>query len=233
MAQGGLVGVPPGTTVVQLPDGRVIQFIDSIDDRLYGSVQFATGDVNALDPFSVSMSQQIPGGTRQMNNVDNNLIRSGSQGLSQAWAMSVYSIQLEFARATRVTGSATEPAFDSYSDPVSFVTAFDLNRKIYFQFKYNNKEYLEGMIQDLPGATGLHFQGTQTAIENVHNGPPDVRTGRSLVIPVIMTEQKAFSLQMTPQVALTIAQTAGDANTALSFVDMRAKLVGLIDRNVN
>lgn len=226
----GYVGVAPGTTTIQTEDGRILQLVDWIDDKQWGTVEWSNGDVSGISVYSAAGSQPIPGGTRNMMQVDSNIPRTGDNGLPQSWEMYVYSLGSEFTRATRTTGA--NPALTDYSDPVTLSTFFDLDRKLYASYKYNGKTFTEGLCRDYPGGAGPFFQGTATATAVVNNGIPSPRDKAAMVLPIWEREGIGYTLTLTPVVALVIAQTALDAGSNLTYVDQRLKKFGMIKRQV-
>lgn len=225
----GYVGVAPGTTTVQLPDGRVVQFTDWIDDKHYGSAEWNTGDVTALEVFSQGKSQQITGGTRPSTRVDTNIPRQGDAGLPKDWEFLVYGFGFEFIRAARAT---TNPTLTSFSDPIRFTTFFQINRRIANQYVYNGKQYTQGLIVDYPQGHGPAVFTTQTSTEIVNNGVPSPRDRLAMVLPVHERELLGYAMQITPVTALVIAQPASDAGENCTFVDLRVLKTGLIKRTV-
>lgn len=228
----GFVGVAPGTTTIQLPSGQVIQITDWIDDKHYGSAEWQTGDNAMLILFSNGKSQPLVGGARNSLRTDTNIPKNGDAGLPKDWEFLIYSIGIELPRATRVSGGNTNPLATDFSDPVSLGTFFNMNRALFIEYRYNGKTYAEGLLTDFPSGAGAHFQGTASAREVVVNGTPSPRDRVALVLPLHEREGNGYSLQVTPEFAITINQNASDAGVALTFVDMRAKKTGLIKRNV-
>lgn len=227
----GTVGVAPGTTTLQLEDGSVIQIVDYIDDKHWGTCEWATGDTSSISIYSAALSQAIPGGTRPLFRVDTNIPRSGDNGLPQAWEFYVYSIGLSLTRACRPTGAATAiTGLTEYSNRADDNTGFELNRKLFFEYKYNGKPFAQGVMEDFPSGSGAYFQGTANAISVENNGVPSPRDVVAMVLPIWEREGVGYSFTAYPEAALTISQTALDAATALTFVDMRAKKRGLIRR---
>jgi hypothetical protein len=228
----GFVGTAPGTTTIQLPSGQIIQITDWIDDKHYGSVEWETSDTAPLQVFSTGKSQAIVGGQRPQLRTDTNVPRNGDSGLPKDWEFLVYSIAIEFARATRTSGSNSNPLATDTSDPVSLDTAFELNRRLFCEYKYNGKTYAEGLLGDFPAGSGLDWQGSQTARETVTNGPRSPRDRIAMILPLHERENLGYSLNMTPEIQLTIAQDDPAGGSDFTHVDMRIKKVGLIKRNV-
>lgn len=232
----GYVGVAPGSTTIQTEDGRVIQLVDWIDDKFWGTCEWANGDTADISVMSASGSQPIPGGTRNMFKIDNNLPRTGDNGLPQSQEMYVYALASQFVRATRTSGSNSNPQLTDYSDPLTETTFFDLDRKLYIEYKYNGKPFTQGVVHDYPAGGGMYLQGSATATEVVNNGLPSPRDRVAMVLPVWEREGIGYVLNCSPQVALVISQPANDAPTDttknLTFVDHRWVKIGLIKRQV-
>src|SRR5215831_2921930 len=230
----GTVGTAPGTTTLQLPSGQVIQ----INGCHYAGAEWQNGDTSPLNIFSSGKSQPIVGGVRPQLRTDCNIPRNGDSGLPASWEFLVYSVGIELARATRVTGTATNPIATDISDPVAYKTFYTLNRSLYFEYKYNNRIYIEAIMEDLPSGSGAFWQGNTVAdLEVVANGPPSPRDRWALVLPLDEQENLGYTMIGSPEIALVISQKASDAagsppGANLPFVDMRVKKFGLIKRNV-
>jgi hypothetical protein len=233
----GYVGVAPGSTTIQTEDGRVLQLVDWIDSWHWGTCEWQDGDTADISVFSAAGSQPVPGGNRNMTKVDTNIPRQGDNGLPQSMEFYVYSIANQGMRATRTSGSNTNPLLTDYSDPLSQQTLFNLDRRLFAEYKYNAKSYSQGLPRDYPGGGGIYWQGTQTARESVSLGPPSVRERVAMVLPIWEREGLGYVLNLSPQIALSISQPALDAPTDttknLNFVDHRWMKVGLIKRQVN
>jgi hypothetical protein len=232
----GFVGVAPGTTTLTLPDGSTIALADWIDDKLYGAVQFETGDTGQVEAFQNGRSQQIPGGTRTMTRVDTNIPRSGDSGLPKDWEMLVYGWGIKFSRIMRPPAAATEPILadtgGALSDPPTLRTVFDLDRVTFFGYEYNAKIYTTGVIQDYPTGHGFSVFSTNPAFELANNGVPSPRDRVALVLPVHERENLGYKAIFQPEAALVIAQAASDGGNALTFADLKVYKYGLIKRTV-
>lgn len=232
----GTVGVAPGTTTFTLPDGSVIALADWIDDRYFGVVQLSNGQATPVEAFSAGRSQQIPGGTRSMTNVDTNIPRAGSNGLPQAYEMLIFSIGLKAVRACRPQSGGSQPVIadgsGALSDPTRLNTIFQLDRLISCEFKYREKTYAEGVIQDFPQGHGFSVFSTASDFEYAQNGLASPRDKNALVLPIRLQENLAYKMVFSPAAALSIAQPASDGGTNLTFVDLKTYLYGLIKRPV-
>jgi len=232
----GYVGVAPGTTTLQLPDGSVIALADWIDDKLYGSAQLQNGDTQQIEVFSNGRSQPIPGGTRAQTRVDTNVPRNGDNGLPKDWEMLVYGVAIKLVRACRPQTGATEPVLadgaGALSDPLTHRTSFQIDRILFFEFQYNAKAYTNGTIQNFPTGHGFWVFSTNAAFEIANNGVPSPRDRVALVLPVHMRENLGYKGIFQPEAAIAIAQAASDGGNALAFVDVRVELNGLIKRTV-
>lgn len=228
----GDVGTAPGTTTLTLPSGESIALADWIDDRHWTTVELENGDVTTLQAFSAGRSQQITGGTRMMTLVDTNVPSNGISGLPKDWGFLVYGFAFEFVRAARPTGAATQITLQDFSDPVRFATFFQLNRRLFNQYVYNGKMYSEGLCVDYPQGHGPSVFTTQPATEVVNNGVPSPRDRLAMVLPVYERELLGYGMNVTPVIALAIAQPASDDGADLSFIDMRITKNGLIKRTV-
>ncbi|KKN61364.1 hypothetical protein LCGC14_0522960 [marine sediment metagenome] len=233
----GYVGVAPGTTTITLPDGRTVALSDWIDDKLYGSIQLVNGQTNEVMAFSNGRSQPIPNGTRVQTRVDTNVPRAGEAGLPKDWEMYVYGWGIKLVRAMRPPSGATQPVLadgnGALSDPVDQRTYFNLDRVIFFQYRYNNKAYTDGVMQDYPQGGGLNLVTTNAAREQVTNGIPSPRDRVALVIPVYERENLGYSGIFQPEAPLGINQPPSDGDQVqLTFVDLKLYKWGLIRRTV-
>jgi hypothetical protein len=231
----GYVGVAPGTTTITLPDGNTIALSDWIDDKLFGTVQLVNGQTNQVIVFSNGRSQPIPGGTRIQTRVDTNIPRNGENGLPKDWEMLVYGWGFKMTRAMRPNNNGQVVLADgngALSDPVAQRTFFDLDRVIAVEYRYNDKQYTQGVIQDYPQGGGLNLVTTNAAREQVTNGIPSPRDRVALVLPVHERENLTFQGVLQPEAALIIAQAASDGGNDLDNVDLKMYKWGLIKRTV-
>ncbi len=233
----GYVGVAPGTTTITLPDGSTVALSDWIDDKLYGTVQLNNGQNNEVIAFSNGRSQPIPGGTRIQTRVDTNIPRNGESGLPKDWEMLVYGWGIKMVRAMRPSDGSTQPILadqvtNSLSDPVAQRTFFNIDRVLFCEYRYNDKQYSQGVIQDYPQGGGINLVTTNAAREQVTNGTPSPRDRVALVLPVHERENLGYQMRLQPEAALIINQPASDGNTALEFLDLKVYKWGLIKRTV-
>lgn len=231
----GMVGVAPGTTTITLADGSTIALSDWIDDKLYGTVELVNGQNNQVIVYSNGRSQPIPGGTRIQTRVDTNVPRNGETGLPKDWEMLVYGWGLKMPRAMRANNAGAVVLPDgagALSDPVSQRTFFNLDRVIFFEYRYNDKQYSQGVIQDYPQGGGTNLVTTNAAREQVTNGVPSPRDRVALVLPVHERENLSYQGIIQPEAALGIAQPASDAGLVLDHVDLKLYKWGLIKRTV-
>jgi len=228
----GKTGTAPGTTTLTLPGGRSIALADWVDDRQWTTIELQTGDTDTLQAFVQGRSQPIVGGTRNMTLWDTNIESTGGQGHQKAHEFMVYSIALEYARATRAAAGGTNPAINTYSDPLTFRTFFELTRRIFCRYMYNGKKYSEGHVSDYPQGQGPLVFSTNANVENVTNGRPSPRDAIAMVLPIHEQELLNYHMEISPVTALAINQAAADAGVALTFVDLRIIKRGLIKRSV-
>lgn len=248
----GAVGVAPSTTTLTLPDGSTIALADWIDDKLYGTVQFANGLTSPLEAFSTGRSQPIPGGTRVQTRVDTNIPRNGDSGLPKDWEMLVYGWGIQVVRVMRapdssplaptlkddfnnstIAASATPTSPFALSNPPTLDTLFNLDRVTFFQFEYNAKFYTQGVLQDYPQGHGYNVFSTNSAFELAQNGVPSPRDRVALVLPVHERENLGYKGIFQPEAPLKLIQAASDgAPTALNFADVKLYKYGLIKRTV-
>lgn len=214
------VGVAPGTTTMTLPDGAVVQLVDWIDDKLYGSVELENSDATAVEAFSNGRSQPIPGGSRAQTKVDSNVPKSGDAGLPTSWEMLIYGWGIE---PVRVMSTATLAATSTF---VRATTMFNLDRLLYFEFQYNGKAYTSGRLTDYPRGGGIDVTSTATDFERANNGIPSPRDAVALVLPVHMREGLGYKGVFQPESALVISQSGN------TFCDVRTIARGLIKRSV-
>jgi hypothetical protein len=228
----GKVGVAPGTTTLTLPTGQSIALSDWIDDKHWTTVELEDGDNESLDAFASGRSQQITGGTRANTLVDTNVPRNGNIGLPKDWEFMVYGWAMEVIRVMRPNGVETSPRLTSYSNPVQLSTMFELDRRLFNRYMYNGKMYTEGLFRDYPQGHGISVFTTNTTTELANNGVPSPRDRIALVLPVHERESLGYGFEITPVIALAIAQPALDGEGDLNFVDLRIIKNGLIRRTV-
>jgi hypothetical protein len=229
----GKVGVSPGTTTLTIPGYGAIALGDWIDDRHWSVVQLQDGQTDSLSAFSTGRSQQMIGGTRQNTLMDTNQPSNGVTGLPLSWEFFVYGLAIDFVRATRPDQGQDQPRnLNSFSDPLRYQTFFQINRRVFCRYRYNSKMYSEGYIVDYPAGTGVWLFSTQAATETANNGVPSPRDRNALVLPIHEEELLGYEMEITPVVALAIAQAASDDGDALNFVDLRVQKNGLIKRTV-
>jgi len=231
----GYVGVAPGTTTITLPDGTTVALSDWIDDKLYGTVQLNNGQTNEIIAFSNGRSQPIPGGTRIQTRADTNIPRNGETGLPKDWEMLVYGWSWQFIRAMRPNAAGQVVLGDdgvALSDPVDQRTFFGVNRVTFFEYRYNDKQYTQGTMEEYPQGHGLNLVTTNAAREQVTNGVPSPRDRVALVLPVHERENLSFQGKLQPEAPLPISQAASDAGANLTFVDAKLRKLGMIKRTV-
>ncbi len=232
----GYVGVAPGTTTITLEDGTTIALSDWIDDKLYGTVQLNNTQNNQVIVFSNGRSQPIPGGTRIQTRVDTNVPRNGESGLPKDWEVLVYGWGFKFVRAMRPQTNQPQPVLadgtGALSDPVNQRTFFDIDRVLFFEYRYNDKQYSQGVIQDYPQGGGMNLVTTNAAREQTNNGIPSPRDRVALVLPVHERENLSYQGVLQPEAALPIVQPASDGGADLTFLDVKLYKWGLIKRTV-
>jgi hypothetical protein len=228
----GKTGTAPGTTTLTLPGGRSIALADWIDDRQWTTIELQNGDVDTLNAFNAGRSQPITGGTRQMTLVDTNIESLGLVGHPKAHEFMVYSLWMEYVRACRPDVGDTNPILSSFSDPLNLRTFFELSRRLFCRYMYNQKKYSEGLIVDYPQGHGAYLFTTNATTELVTNGVPSPRDKVAMVLPIHEEELLEYRCEVTPVIALAIAQPASDGGTALAFADLRIGKSGLIKRSV-
>jgi hypothetical protein len=139
---------------VTLADGSTIALSDWIDDKFYGTVQLNDGQTNQVIVFSNGRSQPIPGGTRIQTRADTNVPRNGETGLPKDFEQLVYGWGFKMVRAMRPPDGAQQPILSdtggALSDPVRQRTFFNIDRVTFFEYRYNDKQYTQGVIQDYP-----------------------------------------------------------------------------------
>ena len=118
------------------------------------------------------------------------------------------------------------------TDPPSQRTYFNVDRVTFFEYKYNDKQYTQGTIQDYPQGGGMNLVTTNAAREQVTNGVPSPRDRVALVLPVHERESLSFQGILTPEAPLVIAQPASDGGLVLGFVDLKLYKWGFIKRPV-
>ena len=231
----GYVGVAPGTTTITLPDGTTVALSDWIDDKLYGTVQLVNGQTNEIIAYSNGRSQPIPGGTRIQTRADTNIPRNGETGLPKDWEMLVYGWGWKFVRTMRANAAGAVVLPDgagALSDPPDQRTFFDVDRVTFFEYRYNDKQYTQGTMQEYPQGHGINLVTTNAAREQVTNGIPSPRDRVALVLPVHERENLSFQGKLQPEAALAIAQPASDGGLVLGFLDVKLYKFGMIKRTV-
>ena len=149
--------------------------------------------------------------------------------------MLVYGWGIKLVRAMRANtgGQIVLPdAGGAFSDPVSQRTYFNLDRVTFFEYRYNDKQYTQGVMQDYPQGGGMNLVTTNAAREQVTNGLPSPRDRVALVLPVHERESLSFQGVFQPEAALVIDQPASDGGDALDHVDLKLYKWGLIKRTV-
>jgi hypothetical protein len=230
------VGVAPGTTTLTLPNGDTIALADWIDDKIYGTVQLATGQNTPVEAFSGGRSMPIPGGARVQTRVDTNIPRAGDSGLPKDWEMLVYGWGVEPMRAMRPTAPGLQPVMadgaGALSDPVQLQPLFNASRMTFLSYEYNTKAYTQGVLLDYPQGNGFSVFSTRSNVEVAQNGRPSPRDRLALVLPVHERENLGYKMIFQPEAALVINQAASDGGVALTFMDLKVKKYGLIKRTV-
>lgn len=232
----GMVGTAPSTATLTLADGTTIALADWIDDKLYGTGQFANASTAQVELFSIGRSGPIPGGTRPQTRVDTNVPRSGDSGLPKDFEMLIYGWAIKIVRVMRPQTGALQPVFadgaGALSDPPGLRTLFALDRVLFCRFEYNNKFWTSGTVQHYPQGHGYSLVTTQPTTELAQNGVPSPRDRVALVLPVHMRENLSFTFQFQPEAPTLIAQLASDGGAVLGFADLRVDLNGLLKRTV-
>lgn len=234
----GTVGVAPGTTTITLSDGQTFEIADWIDDKFYATGQTVNGSTNGINIFAGALSQPIPGGRRSATAVDTNLKRNGDVGLSQSWAMLIYSIGARIVRVMRAPTTSTDAPVlpDGVSGSLSNVptlqTLLNIDRMAYLRFVYNSKEYSQGVMSDYSQGNGYSVFSTNSVFEYAQNGIASPRDRNALVLPIELRENLGFGMEFNPAGPLVIDQEASDGGTALTFADVKIEFYGLIKKNV-
>lgn len=232
----GRVGVPPGTTTIQLANGQVVALADWVDDKLFGSAQLNNGQTGETEAFAAGRSQTIPGGARQQSRADTNLPRNGDSGLPAAYEMLVYSVGILPVRVSCPPTGKTDPVLLDGSGAVSDVpnqrTLFQVDRVTRFDFEYSGKVYTTGTIRDYPPGVGFSGFSTNSSIDNINNGIPSPRDRVSLVLPIHLEENQAFKGIFRPEAALAISQAPSIGATNLTSLDVKVYMFGLLKRPV-
>jgi hypothetical protein len=213
-----------------IPGYGAVALGDWIDDRNWTMVELQNGDTDTLDAFASGRSQQITGGTRPNSLWDTNVPGNGTSGLPVSWEALWYGFAFEPARCVRPAGNFSTLA--DFSDPVRLNTFFELDRRVFCRYVYNNKMYSEGHIADYPAGNGPSVTTTNPATEWVNNGIASPRDRLAMVLPVHETELLQYAFQITPVIALQIDQPASDGEGNETVLDLRVKKNGLIRRNV-
>lgn len=232
----GSVGVAPGTSTLTLPDGSSIALSDWIDDKFYGTVQFANAFNQLVEGFSTGRSQQIPGGTRNQLRVDTNIPRQGENGLPKDWEMLVFGIGLKPVRLCRPQTGAAQPVLadgtGALSDPMNLRGWFNMERVVYLEYAYNSKFYTQGTMGDYPQGSGTTVFTTNANIELANNGVPSPRDRLALVLPIHERENLGYKMTFQPDAPPVLSIPASDAGAALTFMDVKIFKYGLIKRTV-
>lgn len=230
----GKVGVAPGTTTIQV-NGLTFAFGNWIDDKYYGSGQFANAQTDALEVFVVERGGTIPGGTRRTNKHDTNLPRSGSVGLPQDWEMYVFGLSISITRVMRANNSGAVVFADgtgALSNPPTLATWFAFDRVTYFKYQYNQTMWTEGVPQNYPQGHGYGVFSTNTGFELSQNGIASPRDRVAWVLPIWERMGLGYVATFQPEAAIVISQPASDEGTALTFIDVKVEKNGLIKKNV-
>lgn len=227
------VGTAPGTVTIMLPNGLVYALQDWVDDKFYATIELQNGDAQPLRAFAAGLSAPIVGGARISTEVDTNTPKDGTAGLPKDYQFHCYGWGVKLVRATRPNqGQNTITDLATFSDPVNLRTMFEIDRRMFFRYIYNRKDYTEGVLQDYPQGHGFSLVTTNPTTEIAQNGIPSPRDRVALVLPVIHRENLSFAGEFRPMVALAIAQPASDGGTVLGNVDLKLYAYGLIQRTV-
>lgn len=231
----GKVGVAPGTTTIQV-NGLTFAFGNWIDDKYYGSAQFANGQSDAVEIFTTERGGVIPGGTRRTNKHDTNVPRSGSVGLPQDWEMYVFGISISITRVMRASEAGPVAFSDaptgSLSNPPTLATWFNFDRVTYFKYQYNQTMWTEGVPQNYPQGHGYGVFSTNTGFELSQNGLASPRDRVAWVLPIWERMGLGYVATFQPEAPIVIAQPASDEGDALDYFDLKVEKNGLIKKNV-
>lgn len=233
----GQVGRPPGTTTIQV-GGITFAFGNWIDDKIWGTGQFQTGDQEEVLLLTSGRSEPIPGGTRKQNKHDTNVPKGGLNGLPNDWEMYIFSFANAITRVMRPpTATPASPTFADTGGALSaasrFPVVFDFDRKMFLNFMYNDTVWTQGVPQDYPQGGGYSVVSQVSSFEYAQFGRPTPRDHVSLVLPVWMRDGLGYNASYQPQAALLIDQpTDDDTDPNLTFIDVRFTLLGLIKKVV-
>jgi hypothetical protein len=221
------------TLTIRVPGSPFpIAFQDWIHDRKYATAQFNNASTVRVDAFSAGPGQAIPGGARPLTNVDTNLDRAGTSGLSPGNEGLIYAIKLT---QKAVGFTAGTPAIGDPRVPSTVATLFDLADKLYCDFEYNRKTRSEGLMTNYPSGKGIYTQTMVTGQEVAHNGVPSPRDQLAFVMPLWLRENIGFNMFLTPVVALTqnwpFVYAAVQYNE--SYTEVHVELEGLIQKPVS
>lgn len=234
----GQVGVPPGTTTVQM-GGQTFAFGNWADDKLYGSGEFHSGQTDEEQLLVGGRSEPIPGGTRKQNKFDTNVPKGGLNGLPQDWEVYAFVFALQITRVMRGPTANPDNAIfpdtgGAFSDPPRLRPAwFDIGRKMYVEFQYNETRWTQGDCLDYPQGKGYSVQSVGSNVEIAQNSRPTPRDRVALVLPVWMRSGLGYLATFAPQAALTIDQAASDNSSEhLDMVDIKFVIYGLLKKVV-
>lgn len=222
------------TLTIRVPGSPFpIAFQDWIHDRKYATANFNNGATVRVDAFSAGPGQAIPGGARPLTDVDTNLDRAGTSGLSPGNEGLIYAIKLTQKALGQIVGAQT--ALTDPRVPAIVASLFDLSDKIAVDFQYNRKTRSQGLMTNYPSGKGIYTQSVVAGQEVAHNGVPSPRDQLAFVMPLWLRENIGFNMFLTPQVALTQNWPfvyAGVA-TVQTYTEIHVELEGLIQKPVS
>jgi hypothetical protein len=230
------VPVAPGTLTFRSREGNTVVAEHWLQDRLYTAVQLNNGEATEIQGFSAGRSQQIPGGTRLLSRSCTNLTKPGSTGLDRSWEMLVFSFGFHPLRAMRVNSSSVVTLDDlsgALSDPVSPTSWFNVSRATAVEFMYRGKPQVTGRMEHFQPGYGMNPTTTLSDQAFVTNGFPSPADRQSITIPVHIAEGIGFSMDIKPQIAHVIAQSASDGGNNLTRMDVEISMYGLVNRPVS
>lgn len=221
------MAVDGSTLEIKIPGSPFpIKFQDWLHTHLYTTVEFSNGDTTRLDASSAGPGAAVPGGGRILTNTDTNLDRAGTMGLSPGNQALIYAIRL---RPKGLGYSAGTPALTDPRVELPMETLYDINLKLYFDFRYNNKTRCEGIIYRFPAGGGPYLVTMVTGQEVALNGVPSPRDQHSFVLPLWLKPNIGFNQFFEPVVALSINETFlydGVSYTG-NYVDIEVDMDGL------
>jgi hypothetical protein len=234
--------MPHATLTWKDANGRIQQATDVRQVKVYTTVQVNNGESGDLRAFSQGISSQIPGGTRNMQEIDTNLSKGSTNGLDRDTVMDVYQVGVDMVRVMRAgtdgkivlqDGSGITAA---RSNLPSLTTMFNVFRGLFLKFYNAEKLQDMGPAVFFPAGQGFSGFSTQSNTEYITNGIPAPFYRQSMMVPTQLKDGVGFWVDVKTAFSYVIAQPmddvlAGGGNA--TSADLRITFTGVGNKPVN